>query len=166
MVTSVGASRRSLRRRSSSECKEPRGALVDAWYARDVDSALASRIIADYYGARPGIAAVYLFGSVARGSARPDSDVDVAVLYQTAPPPTFVGQPFAEQADLSEQLGRPVQVVALNSAPVDLVHRVLRDGILVSEPDKSRRIAFEVRARNQYFDLLPMLREYRKRVGS
>ncbi|HET7541507.1 MAG TPA: nucleotidyltransferase domain-containing protein [Polyangiaceae bacterium] len=131
-----------------------------------MDSAQATAIIADYFRDRPGIAAVYLFGSVAKGSAKPASDVDVAVLYQTAPPATFSAQPFGEQAELTERLARPVQLIVLNGAPVDLVHRVLRDGILVSEPDKSRRIAFEVRSRNQYFDLLPMLREYRKRVGA
>jgi predicted nucleotidyltransferase len=131
-----------------------------------VDSALALPIIAEHFRDKPGIAAVYLFGSVARGSSGPDRDVDVAVLYQAAPAATLLGQPFGEQADLTALLARPVQLIVLNAAPVDLVHRVLRDGIVVSEPDKSRRIAFEVRARNQYFALLPMLREYRKRVGS
>jgi predicted nucleotidyltransferase len=131
-----------------------------------VDTALAERIIANYFQQKPGIAAVYLFGSVAKGTARGDSDVDVGVLYRVAPPLTLFGQPFADEADLAEQLARPVQVIVMNRAPADLVHRILRDGILVLEPDKSARIAFEVRSRNEYFDLLPMLREYRKRAGS
>jgi hypothetical protein len=38
----------------------------------------------------------------------------------------------------------PVQVVVLHAAPTDLVHRVLRDGILVLENDASRRVRFEV----------------------
>ena len=50
----------------------------------------------------------------------------------------------------------------MNGAPVDLVHRILRDGRLLVERDRSARIAFEVRARNEYFDLLPMLRLYRR----
>jgi len=52
--------------------------------------------------------------------------------------------------------------VVLNRAPVDLVHRVLRDGILLLDRDPSGRIRFEVRARNEYFDLLPHLRRYRR----
>jgi predicted nucleotidyltransferase len=131
-----------------------------------VDSAFAAQIIADYFGDRPDVAAVYLFGSVAKGTARPDSDVDIGVLYQSATPPTLMAQPFAEEADLAERFARPVQVVVMNRAPADLVHRILRDGILVSERDKSRRIAFEVRSRNQYFDLLPILRAYRERASS
>jgi len=128
-----------------------------------VEAASAAAIIADYFRDKPGVAAVYLFGSVARGSARLDSDVDIGVLYETAPPLSFEAQPFAEEADLGERFGRAVQVIVMNQAPADLVHRILRDGLLVLERDKSRRILFEVRSRNQYFDLLPLLREYRKR---
>ena len=60
------------------------------------------------------------------------------------------------------QLGLPVQVVVLNTAPVDLVHRVLRDGRLLIDIDPSARVRFEVKARNEYFDLLPVLRRYRQ----
>jgi predicted nucleotidyltransferase len=109
-----------------------------------------------------GVVAVYLFGSVARGTASKRSDVDVGLLYQKSPPRTYRGQPYLIQADLSERLGRDVDVVVLNDAPVDLVHRVLRDGVLLFDIDKSVRIAFEVRARNEYFDLLPYLEEYRR----
>ena len=110
----------------------------------------------------PGLAAAYLFGSFARGEARPDSDVDVGLLYSKPPPSTLEGQPYLAGAELESLLGRRVDLVVLNAAPVDLVHRVLRDGILLLEPDRSARIAFEVRARNQYFDLLPILQLYRR----
>jgi hypothetical protein len=104
--------------------------------------------------------AVYLFGSFARGTARPDSDVDVAVLYAKSPAPTLEAQPFDLEADLEKLLDRPVQAVVLNTAPIDLVHRVLCDGRLVLERDRKRRIQFEVRARNEYFDFEPVLRQY------
>ncbi|MBI5852903.1 MAG: hypothetical protein HZB39_17980 [Planctomycetes bacterium] len=55
-------------------------------------------------------------------------------------------------------------VVAIAEAPVDLTHRVLRDGILVLETDHRRRLEFEVRARNEYWDLLPILELYRGTV--
>jgi len=38
---------------------------------------------------------------------------------------------------------------------------VLRDGRLVVDRDRSARIAFEVRTRNEAFDLEPILRRYR-----
>ena len=122
-----------------------------------------AKVLSEFFAANPAnVAAVYLFGSVARGSASQTSDVDVGVLYSRPPAATLLGQPFDIEADLSAKLGRPVQVVPMNGAPVDLIHRILRDGILVFEADRSARIAFEVRTRNEYFDLLPMLRLYRK----
>jgi hypothetical protein len=52
----------------------------------------------------------------------------------------------------------------LNTAPVSLVHRVLRDGVLVLDRAPSARIRFEVRARNEFFDLQPILARYRRRA--
>ena len=122
-------------------------------------------MLADYFQGRTDLAAIYLFGSMARGTAGAASDVDVGALYEVKPASTLEGQPFADEAALSQLFGRRVQVVVMNAAPVDLVHRILRDGILVIDRDKSRRIAFEVRSRNEYFDLLPILREYRKQAS-
>ena len=110
----------------------------------------------------PGLAAAYLFGSVARGEDRPGSDVDLGLLYEIAPASTLLDQPFLAAAELESRLGRKVDVVVMNTAPVDLVHRILRDGILLCQRNASARVAFEVRARNEYFDLLPILKRYRR----
>lgn len=66
------------------------------------------------------------------------------------------------EGDLERAVGTTTQLVILDRAPADLAHRVLRDGILLCEPDRSARIRFEVRARNEYWDLLPYLEDYRK----
>ncbi len=112
-----------------------------------------------------GLVAVYLFGSVARGTAARASDVDVGVLLDRAPARTFESLPLDLEGRLERAVGRPVQVVVVDPAPADLVHRVLRDGILVLETDRAARVRFEVRSRNEYFDLLPLLQRYR-RIGS
>jgi predicted nucleotidyltransferase len=109
-----------------------------------------------------GVIAVYLFGSFARRNEGPESDVDIAVLYSDAPSRTFDGLPLSLEEGLEKRLGREVQVVVLNHAPADLIHRVLRDGKLLIDLAPSSRIQFEVRARNEYFDLQPILRRYRK----
>lgn len=109
------------------------------------------------------VACVYLFGSVARGETRPASDLDIGVLYEPAPPATLLeGTGAALATVLEAALHRPVDLVVMNRAPVDLVHRILRDGVLVLERDASARIRFEVQARNEYFDLLPYLEAYRR----
>jgi len=50
----------------------------------------------------------------------------------------------------------------LDGADSDLVHRVLRDGVLVVERDRAARIAFEVFKRNEWFDLEPVRRRVRR----
>jgi predicted nucleotidyltransferase len=81
------------------------------------------------------LVAAYLYGSQARETAGPESDIDLALLFRERPPRTL-GGPLDRIADrLERALGMPVQIVVLNGAPPDLVHRVLRDGILVLESD-------------------------------
>ncbi len=104
----------------------------------------------------------YLFGSRARGDAVAASDVDVAVLFEQDPPRTLAGLHLDLADDLTAATGQPVDLVVLNRAPADLIHRVLRDGVLILERDRAARVRFEVRARNAYFDLLPHLRRYRR----
>ena len=124
----------------------------------DIVERLAS-VLSAHDGA---ITAVYLFGSVARGTASATSDIDVGVVFRDDPPPTLAGLRLDLEAELERAVGAPVQLVTLNRAPCDLVHRALRDSILVLDRDPARRIRFEVRARNEYFDLKPHLDRYRR----
>jgi len=127
------------------------------------DDELERRLRHYFEGSPGGLVVAYLFGSVARGTAGPTSDVDVAVLFDTTPPRALEGLPVHLQNDLEHVTARRVDLVVLNEAPPDLVHRVLRDGIILVEGDRAARVRFEVRARNEYFDLLPVLQEYRRR---
>lgn len=113
------------------------------------------------------LVAAYVFGSVARGTHRAGSDVDVGILYRVEPPATLSGLGFDVAQELELVLRRPVDVVVLNHASPDLVRRVLRDGVVVLDADRPARLAFEVHSRGQYFDLAPLrerLRAARKRA--
>ncbi len=131
-----------------------------ARYNPAVDASLEQRI-ADVFSPRSDVMAVYLFGSTARGTARVGSDIDVAVLFDSPPPRALGGPRMVIEGELEQALGRPVDLVVLNNAPVDLRARVLRDGRLLVERDPSARIVFEVRTRNEAFDLEPALTRYR-----
>jgi predicted nucleotidyltransferase len=130
-----------------------------------MDAAMIATL-AGYFAGRKQVTAAYLFGSQARGSAGPKSDVDVGVVVAGLPSGGVerVERVAAMQADLEALLRRDVDLVLLDEAGPDLLHRVLRDGVLLHEGDHRRRLEFEVQARNAYFDLLPILQRYRRTV--
>ena len=70
-----------------------------------------------------GIAELSVFGSVARGDTRADSDVDL--LYVRVPGNDLGMSYFALQDGLEKLLGRPVDLV-----PKEGLHRVIRDEVL------------------------------------
>lgn len=118
---------------------------------------------------RPEIAFGYLFGSLARGEARPASDVDVAVFLD--PPPSPESESGMYRATLLTELigalGRnDVDLVILNQAPVVLRHRAIRDDLVICSRDERRRVAFVVDTVRRYVDTEPLrrlAREYLRR---
>src|SRR5262245_54843300 len=75
---------------------------------------------------RSDVRVAVLFGSEARNTAGPGSDVDIAV---DAP-----GVDWLElMGTLSTILEREVDVVALDDATIPLLERIVRDGIVVHE---------------------------------
>ena len=108
---------------------------------------------------RDEVLEAYLFGSHARGQARPDSDVDVAV---------YIDEAVADEgrwgyrAELTTHLTaaldtNDVDVVVLNDAPILLYHRVLRDGTRLLARDLRATTGRAGRALSRYFDFLPQL---------
>ena len=119
--------------------------------------------LSTFFGADArGVVAVYVFGSLARGEQTPASDIDIAILFAVAPPATLDSALFTLAADLERLLGRSVDLTMLNTASADLVHRVLRDGDVIIDRDPTARLRFEVAKRNEFFDLEPLRRQYRR----
>ena len=109
-----------------------------------------------------GVTGLRVFGSVARGDDRPDSDVDIAVLVSDH---VIQDDPFRYRLELMTGLmavlrRNDIDLILLNQAPPLLAHRVLKNGKLIFERSASARVAFQVRTVNRYFDTLPMRKLY------
>jgi len=90
-----------------------------------VDDALVTAL-RDALAGRVDVRLAILFGSTARGTAGPGSDVDVAVLARGT-------DTLALARDLSRVLGREVQVVDLESVGYPMLQAIVRDGVVVAE---------------------------------
>ncbi len=103
-----------------------------------------------------GVSVAYLFGSRARGQARPDSDADLAVLLRNPK----AELPLLAEAELATRLADVLQVDAVDvtlveRAPLEVRARVVREGRVVLEDDAVRRVRFEVDTQSRWFDVAP-----------
>jgi predicted nucleotidyltransferase len=88
---------------------------------------------------RKDVRLALLFGSRARGRARPDSDADVAVLSESL-------DQFRLMADLSEAAGVDVDVVSLEDPGYPLLNVLLRDSLVLHEGERGAAATWRSRA--------------------
>ena len=101
-----------------------------------VDSALIEEVLRE-----AGARFAFVFGSRARGDHRPGSDLDVAAYFGSAPPPAF-----------AILVPAGVDLLILDSAPLELAGRVAVEGVLLFDGDPDARIEWLARTRKVYFD--------------
>ena len=126
----------------------------------------------DAVAAVPSIDVAYLFGSRARGNARGDSDIDLAIHYaQFADADERERCLQALLAALAAALGPladRLDVVDIGRASSTLAFRVIRDGHRVFERGARVRVGLEARIARRYDDEEPhrrLFREAAARVG-
>ena len=111
-----------------------------------VDQAIED--VRDFLRGRTDVRLAIVFGSRARGTATPSSDVDVGV---HAPDVDLLRL----AADLSRATGHEVDVVALEDAGVPLLARIVREGIGVHEARRGAFASWRARALTQLETDLP-----------
>lgn len=101
----------------------------------------------------------YVFGSQARGDARPDSDTDVAAYFPDPAP-----QPFEVLVPAG------VDLLVLNRAPLELAGRVSMEGVLLFDDFPDEQFEWLARTRKIYADERPRFerahREFAEAVKS
>jgi predicted nucleotidyltransferase len=73
----------------------------------------------------PQLVLALVFGSVAQGSERPDSDLDIAV---AATQPLTVAEHIAIINALAERTGRPIDLIDLKTVGLPLLGQIVRHG--------------------------------------
>lgn len=108
--------------------------------------------IREYFHCKEGIIAVYLYGSIVSGHTHPESDVDIAVLYEHAHIPSIF-QLFELMETLSELINKKVDLVCLNSVSPILQKQVIFKGKPLMVNDSHQLALFVIKAYNMYIDL-------------
>lgn len=109
----------------------------------------------------PGLIALYRFGSQAKGTARPASDIDLAILSRE-PVPNL--RRFELAQELATQLHRDVDLVDLRTASAVMKMQVLSTGACLDSQDESARREFEMYAYSDYARLNEERREIVKGI--
>ncbi len=97
-------------------------------------------------------AALYLFGSQAKGLTTRHSDIDIAILCNTKSELGEIDR-IALQQELSDELGKECDLVVLNDASPILSTQVLKNGKLIDAPNKRQLDEFILTNISKYFDL-------------
>ncbi len=114
-----------------------------------------------FFAVENDVAAVWLFGSQAQGRARPDSDIDLGVLYADERAPQDVVSWHRQMYSRLAALGiGEVDLTLLDRADPVLRRQVFEHGRPLLVRDPARAIEFRVRSWAEYLDLAP----YRDRV--
>jgi predicted nucleotidyltransferase len=122
--------------------------------------------LAHYLAGQPEVLVAYLFGSNARGSATPLSDVDIAVLVlQTLSREEVFDRRLAWIDEVQGVLHREaIDVVVLNEAPLALRYRVLRDGMVLACRDEQVRILYQADTISRYLDFKPVIERHERAI--
>ena len=121
--------------------------------------------IAACISAHEDIVTAFIYGSFAKGQARPESDMDVAILLSA-------GVQWALKArlnmisQLEEIAGRDVQLLVLNTADPIIKHQVFKYGQLILQKNKNFYQAFWVKSLNEYFDLKQVRKPIEQSLGA
>ena len=109
-----------------------------------------------YFSSKKDVLAVYLYGSQASGKATPRSDVDLAVVLNSAK--HAFERELKFRTDLEKLLGKEVDVAILNGADLFLASQAFTKGKLLFTRNRKKSEDFKWRTMKLYWDFIPTKR--------
>jgi predicted nucleotidyltransferase len=123
--------------------------------------------IISYFKGRKEVSTLYIFGSLANGGERKESDIDLAVLideklmkkkgYDRLKNDYYSASPAFSL--------RSVDIVILNTASPPLKHRILKTGKILFDRNGKFRANFTAKSIIEYLDYKPMEDIFRRAVA-
>lgn len=106
---------------------------------------------------RDEVEAIYLFGSHARGNAKPTSDIDICVL-------TGKNIPKRVKEEILSNSSRRMDISIFWDLPLTIRFRVLKEGKLLYKKDEIRLQRIKVDTLRSYLDIQPMIKKHCVRI--
>jgi hypothetical protein len=106
---------------------------------------------------RDEVEAIYLFGSHARGNAKPTSDIDICVL-------TGRNIPKCLKEEILSNSSRRMDISIFWDLPPAIRFRVLKEGKLLYKKDEIRLQRIKVDTLRSYLDIQPMIKKHCVRI--
>jgi uncharacterized protein len=123
--------------------------------------------LAKFLANRSVIESAYLFGSMADGTDRSASDVDIAIRLVPDLTPEDAFDLRLELTDLLEEIyNRPVDIVILNSASLKMIRQVMTKGKLLYARDRKKEQVYAIQKQKEYFDFKFYIEKNRKELKS
>ncbi len=113
----------------------------------------------------PGARMAWLFGSAAKGTMRPDSDIDIAV-WRSAP--LTAADRFTAACAAAEVLNRDVDLLDFQRLPTPMQLQVIQSGRLLFASDPMEVLNLQARVLREFQDMqrwrAPLVRELTQRL--
>lgn len=116
---------------------------------------------------QPAIQSAYLFGSMADGTDRSGSDVDIAVrLAPDLTPEATFDLRLKLMDELERVFNRSADIVILNNTSLKMIRQVLTKGELLYARDRSAEQVYKIQKQKEYFDFRFYIERNRKELKS
>ena len=113
-----------------------------------------TRILKDLLQKDDSVETAYVFGSIAKGTSGPLSDIDIAVLLKES---LTRRQRYERKLLLINEISSALRtdnfnLVIMNGSPLLLNYNIIRDGKLLKSENESRRVLYETSIMSRYLD--------------